>query len=251
VNRQWSGMRREWTRREFLTYGSILGWIPFLRPKHISLAGAHFRIVRYGSSKRRYIVIHGNEETARQVLTQHIRSHQGIAYLIESHTRNVSIESGQIDPNRMFSRVGAEASLKKLNPDWAPDRVQAALAVLDRGRAHLLTALLPPPGGLLVALHNNSGGYSLADEEPISDAKSIREPDNQHAFLLCTDPADFKILATSGYNALLQQKAPKDDDGSLSRLAAARGIRYVNVEVALGHGGRQQEMLDWLEWSLK
>ncbi|HYW47491.1 MAG TPA: hypothetical protein VE959_31775 [Bryobacteraceae bacterium] len=251
MNGQWPGLRREWSRREFLTYASIPGWFPFFRPRHISLAGAHFRIVRYGRSKRRYLLIHGNEETARQVLTQHIRSHQGIAYIIESHTRNVSIESGQIDPNRMFSRVGAERSLKRLNPDWTPDRVQAALAALDRGRGRLLKALLPPPGGLLVALHNNSAGYSVADEEPISDAKSIREPDNLHAFFLCTNPDDFKILAASGYNAVLQQKAPKEDDGSLSRLAAARGIRYVNVEVAVGHGGRLQEMLDWLEWSLK
>ena len=90
----------------------------------------------------------------------------------------------------------------------------------------------------------------MADEAPISDAKSIREPGNPHAFFLCTDPDDFKILSTSGYNVVLQQHAPKDDDGSLSRLAAARGLRYVNCEAGLGHGGRQQEMLDWLEWSL-
>jgi hypothetical protein len=251
VNRQWPGIRREWSRREFLTYGSILGWIPFLRPKHISLAGAHFRIVRYGSSKRRYLLIHGNEETARQVLTQHIRSHQGIAYLTESHTRNVSVESGQIDPNRMFSRVGAEANLRKLNPDWNPERIQSALAELDRGREKLVRILRPPPGGILIALHNNSEGYSVADEEPISDSKSIREPDNPHAFYLCTDPEDFRLLSASGYNVVLQQHGPKEDDGSLSRLAAARGVRYVNLEVGMGHSGRQKEMLDWLEWSLK
>ncbi len=240
-----------WSRREFLAYGSILGWIPFFRPRHVSLAGARFRIVRNGRSKHRYVLIHGDEETARQVLTRHMESHQGVAYLIESHTRDVAVESGQVDPNRMFSRAGAEANLKKLNPGWTPDRLQAALALLDRGRERLVRALLPPPGGLLIALHNNSGGYSVAGEEPISDAKSIREPESPHAFYLCTDPDDFRILATSGYNVVLQHNAPKQDDGSLSRLAAARDVRYVNVEVGMGHGGRQQEMLDWLEWSLK
>lgn len=240
-----------WSRREFLAYGSILGWLPFFRPRHISLVGAKFQIIRNGGSKRRYLLIHGNEETARQVLTRHIQAHEGIAYVIQNHTRTVAIDSGKLDPNRMFSRVGAEANLRKLNPDWPPERVQTALGDLDRGREKLVCALLPPPGGILIALHNNSEGYSVTDEEPISDSKSIREPDNPHAFYLCTDPEDFRLLSASGYNVVLQQHGPKEDDGSLSRLAAARGIRYVNLEVGMGHSGRQKEMLDWLEWSLK
>jgi hypothetical protein len=238
------------SRREFLAYASIFGWIPFFRPKHISLAGARFRIHRYGHSDRRYVVIHGNEESAREVLTAHIRAHEGIAYIVENHTRTVPIEGGLIDPNRMFSRTGAEANLKLLNPDWPPDRLQAALALLDHGRGHLVKALFPPPGGVTIALHNNSEAYSVRTEEPVSDAGSIREPLNPHAFFLCTDERDFAKLATSPYNVVLQKKPPPHDDGSLSRLAAARGIRYVNVEVGVGHAGRQKEMLDWLEWNL-
>ena len=238
------------SRREFLAYGSILGWLPLFRPKHISLAGAHYRIIRNGHAHRRYLLIHGNEETARAVLTRHIASHAGTAFITENHTRTVPIESGQIDPNRMFSRVGAERNLKSLNPDLPPDRVEAALRLLDQGRDKLLRALLPPPGGLLIVLHNNSASYSVNDEIPISDATSIREPNNPHAFYLCTDPADYQILAQSGYNVVLQQKAPPEDDGSLSRLAAARGVRYVNLEVALGNFSRQEEMLDWAEWVL-
>jgi hypothetical protein len=234
------------SRRE-LVYGS---WFPFFRPKHVELAGARFRIVRYGRSKRRYVVIHGNEETARQVLTAHMRAHQGIAHVIEGQTRHVPIEGGQIDPNRMFSRIGAEASLRRLNPEWDAGRIGKALSVLDRGRERLVKALFPPPGGLTIALHNNSQGYSVRDEQPISDAESIREPGNPRAFFLCTDESDFRKLAASPYNSVLQKKAPPQDDGSLSRLAAARGVRYVNLEVALGQSGRQKEMLDWLEWNL-
>ena len=238
------------SRREFLVAGSFLGWLPFFRPSHIDLAGARFRIVRNGSSPRRYLFIHGNEETARAVLTSHMRAHEGTAYLIESHTRNVDIAGGKLDPNRMFSREGAAANLARLNPDWPPERVQAALALLDRGREKLLRALTPPDGGLTFALHNNSEGYSVADEEPISDAGSIREPDNPHAFFLCTNPEDFRKLSASPYNVVLQQHAPKEDDGSLSRQAALRGFRYVNLEVALGQAARQKEMLDWAEWNL-
>jgi len=237
----------ELSRREFLVAGSLFGWLPFPRPKHVQLAGARFRILRHGHARRRYLFVHGNEETARQVLMEHMRTYKGIAYIIETHTRDVSIEGGSLDPNRMFSRVGAEANLKLLNPGWAPERLESALALLDRGREKLVRDLTPPPGGLTVALHNNSSRYSVASEEPISDAQSIRDPGNLHAFFLCTDPEDFRKLSASPYNVVLQQHAPKVDDGSLSRLAALRGFRYLNLEVALGDAARQKEMLDWME----
>ncbi|HJT87051.1 MAG TPA: hypothetical protein VJ732_04325 [Bryobacteraceae bacterium] len=235
-----------WSRRQFLVFG-IFGWLPFFRPRHISLDGAHFRILRRGHSPRRYLVIHGNEEAAREVLTRFMRTHDGVAYIIESHTRNVAIAGGQIDPNRMFSRAGARASLLDLNPSWTPEQVEAALRILDRGREHLVHAFFPPDHGLLVALHNNSEEYSVLDEQPISDAVSLREPTNPHAFFLCTDPGDFAILAGSPYNVVLQKDKPQQDDGSLSRLAARRGVRYLNLEVRQGDAARQMEMLEWLD----
>ena len=235
-----------WSRREFLAFG----WLPFFRPKHISLAGARFRILRNGRSKRRFLMIHGNEETARTVLTRFMDTQEGIAYIIESATRNIKIDSGELDPNRMFSRVGAEASLKSLNPGWTPQQLQHALRTLDHGREHLLHALLPPDGGLICALHNNSEAYSVMDEAPLSDSASLRERDNPHAFFLCTQPQDFAILSQSPYNVVLQHDKPEADDGSLSHLAARRGVRYVNLEVRLGNTDRQFEMLRWANWNL-
>ena len=247
-------MKAPVSRREFLAYASIFDWIPFLRPHHVSLAGARFRIIRNGGTKRHYLLIHGDEETARDVLLYHMRSREGTAFVIETHTRNIQVAGGEIDPNRMFSRSGAEASLRRLNPDWMPERIEAALRVLDAGREKLVHAFFPPPGGLLIALHNNSEAYSVLDEEPASDAGSLRERGNPHAFYLCSREDDFRVLATSPYNVVLQKKptgtSAAPDDGSLSRLAAARGVRYVNLEVALGHADRQGEMLDWLDWNL-
>jgi len=234
------------SRRDMLAFG----WLPFFRPKHIRMNGARFDIVRNGGSKRRYLLIHGNEETARQVLERHMDTHEGTAFLIEGHTRNIAINGGELDPNRMFSRAGAEANLKTLNPGWTPQQLQSALTELDRGREHLLKALLPRDGGLLTALHNNSEQYSVTDEIPISDSTSIREPANPHAFFLCTDPSDFALLSQSGYNVVLQQKKPEEDDGSLSRIAAHRGLRYVNIEVRMGNSDRQAEMLRWMDWTL-
>jgi hypothetical protein len=59
--------------------------------------------------------------------------------------------------------------------------------------------------------------------------------------------ADFDLLSKSGFNVVLQNVAPPDDDGSLSRLAAVRKIRYVNIEAAHGNVDGQRAMLDWVE----
>jgi hypothetical protein len=234
------------TRRQFLAFG----WFPFFKPKHVSLAGARFRIVRNGASKRRYLRIHGNEETARRVLERHMNTHEGIAYIIENPVREVMAEGLKLDPNRMFSREGAEANLRTLNGSATAEQVARALSVLDRGREKLLRALTPPAGGLTIALHNNSSRYSVSDEVPISDETSLRDPAHLHEFFLCTDARDFEVLKTSPYNVVLQAHGPKNDDGSLSRLAAKRGFRYVNLEATLGQAEKQREMLNWLEWNL-
>ena len=113
-----AGVTHGVTRRQFLA----LGWFPWLRPRHIGLGGARFRILRNGRSRRRYVRIHGNEETARQVLERHMLTHAGLAYVIDSQVRLTNVKSLKLDPNRMFSRVGAEANLKALNPGVAESR---------------------------------------------------------------------------------------------------------------------------------
>ena len=246
-----------YSRREFLWFGSVFvsmfGWIPWFRPKEIALAGARFRIIHSKGPKharqpeRRYVLIHGDEETAREVLLKHVANRRGVSYVIQGNTRDVTIDNGTINPNRMFSRFGAEANLKRLNPKWTPEQLTSALDQLDEHREHLLHALLPGGNDLLVALHNNTDSYSVQTEAPISDLQSLKEPSNPHAFFLCTNPDDYHILSKSPYNVLLQQHVRAPDDGSLSRRAAARRQRYVNLEVKMGDAARQQEMLAWME----
>jgi hypothetical protein len=240
---------RRITRRALL-FG-FWGWLSiFRRRRTAKLAGIQFEIVRHGPSRWRYLWVHGNERTARQILLEHLQQSFGAGFLIESSQRYVPLEGGRIDPNRMFSRVGAEKNLRLLNPDWSPDQIASALDRLDKDRPKFLKKLLPPPGGVLVALHNNSEGYSVRDEVPISDRTSLRDEDHPHEFLLCTDPADFDRLSLSPFNVVLQQSAPPEDDGSLSRLASKRGVRYVNIEAALGNAAGQRQMLDWVERNL-
>lgn len=227
------------------------GWLPFFRRKTIALEGARFRILRHGG-KRRYLHIHGNEPTARETLIAHLARHSGTAYLIESQDRNVPIgRGGKLDPNRMFSRAGAEKNLRLLNPAWSGEQIRAALDSLDRGRERLVRALLPPHGGLLLAVHNNAQGYSVRDEIASSDQVSLKDPEHPHEFFLCTQAGDFERLAASPYNVVLQHSTPPEEDGSLSRLAARRGARYVNLECAIGKRKEQAEMLEWAEMNLR
>lgn len=227
-------------RRELL-----LGAFGFFRRTTISLADARFRIVRNGGSPRRYIHIHGNEPTAREVLSAHMRRHSGTAFFIEGNERNVRIGSGLLDPNRMFTREGADRNLRTLNPAWTSAQIDAALDQLDDARERLLKEILPRSGALLIAVHNNAQGYSVKDEIPISDQVSVRRAESPHEFFLCTQPADFHKLAASPYNVVLQNQPKGPEDGSLSRLAARRGLRYVNLECGIGKAAIQTEMLEW------
>ena len=236
------------SRREFLV---AAGFVPFFSPHdRLKMAGISFRVVHRGSSPHRYLHIHGNETTARDVLMEQVNAHGGKALFIQSETRYVPLQGGQIDPNRMFSREGAEKNLRLLNPKWPEAQIENGALALEKDRHKFLKAIRPPSGGRIVALHNNSNGYSVESEVAISDKTSLKDASNPHEFFLATDPRDFEKLATSPFNVVLQNTAPKDDDGSLSRLAARLGIRYINLECGLGKIERQRELLGWLEGNL-
>jgi hypothetical protein len=143
-------------RREFLLGFPLFFW---RRPK-AKIADAEFRAVRRGQARRHYIWIHGNEETAKVVLSEHMRVREGRAFFTTSHIRNVRISDGVIDPNRMFSRDGAERNLRTLNPRWTDGQLTHALSRLDKDREKFLKQILPENGRVLVALHNNSSAYS-------------------------------------------------------------------------------------------
>lgn len=234
------------TRREFLAataFEWLLPWRWFRREP--SIAGIRFREIRHDDG-RHYLWIHGDETTAGAVLSQWMKTASGRAFLIRSTERNVDLLGGKIDPNRMWSRIGAERSLRNLNPGWSDAQVTKALNELDDDRERFLKRLLPPKSSLIIALHNNGPAYSVQDEVAISDAVALRDPEHPDEFMLCTSRPDFEMLAGGPFNVLLQYRAPKDDDGSLSRLCAARDVRYVNIEAAQGNADGQRRMLEWI-----
>ena len=234
------------TRRAFL----LLAGVPcsaLARSDRQRLSGIGFHRIRNGRSNRRYLVIHGDESTARETLIGHMKTAPGVAYLIESRSRTVKPHLLEIDPNRMFSDAGAALSLERLNASAGVDSIRRELRWLAARRHQLIDAFLPPPGGLLIALHNNARGYSVQSEAPISNRVHLPAPATPHDFFLATSESDFHLIARGPYNAVLQSGAKGPDDGSLSRLCAARSIRYVNLECALGNRAAQAEMLKWLD----
>lgn len=174
----------------------------------------------------------------------------GIAYVIQNPTRTIAFRGGELDPNRMFSHVGAEANLRKLNPAWSEKQIAQGVRYLDDHRNQLVNRLIPPKGGLVIAMHNNSRGYDIQAEIPISDAHVLNDPSNPNDFGLVVNPEDFALVKDGPYNMVLQANPRGPDDGSLSRLAVKLGIRYVNLEAKLGNLEKQRAMLNWVEQRL-
>jgi len=79
-------MANPYSRRDFVALsvaGPLVGWLPWFRPKELAVGDARFRIVRNRRSTRRYVLLDGDQDAARQVLLHHMESQRGTAYLIE------------------------------------------------------------------------------------------------------------------------------------------------------------------------
>ncbi len=244
-----TAIRTKFSRRALLAAPALL--LPLraraeVERQRLELAGIAFHRLRNGQSSRRFLRIHGNEETAREAVERLLVEIPGEAWIADSKTRHVAVNGLRLDPNRMFSRAGAEKNLRLLNPEAPPEAVLALLDRLDRERPALMERIAPPPGGLWIAAHNNGPGYSMETEAPISQRIHRPRPDEPRNFFLFTSEQDYEIGARGPFNAVLQNRPGGEDDGSLSRWCAARGVRYVNVEVEHGQLDRQLEMLGWL-----
>lgn len=164
-------------------------------------------------------------------------------------TFEVEGERWRFDPNRIFTEVGAEATLVEYNGS-APSAVIAE--VRDLAEA-ILAAYGIDQGEPILALHNNSEGeYSAASYLPegelASDASAVHLPPEADPddFFFVTEAGLYAALAAEGFPVVLQDNARVTDDGSLSVWASRQGIPYVNVEAEHGHRERQLEMLEAL-----
>ena len=214
---------------------------------NIVFANAKFDLVSNGNSSNRYIWLHGDEQTAKMALEYHIKKYQGIAFFIDSETREIPFQSTIIDPNRIFSRKGSYHALRKFKPHWPPGTLKKALDMLDVERKEFLNVLMPDESGYLVSLHNNFRGYNVYKEKNKSQKVSIKKTENPRDFIICTDENDYEKLSSGPFNVVLQNKLPESDDGSLSWEALRRNVRYLNVETRLGYLSKQKKILKFIE----
>ena len=183
-------------------------------------------------------------------LEYHMSLYNGLAFFIQSETREIPFKSTIIDPNRIFSRNGAYYALRKFKSSWERGTLKIALDEIDREREHFLDVLMPNKNGMLISLHNNFRGYNVNKEKGNSQRISIKKDENPRDFIICTDESDFEILSNSPYNVVLQNKIPEKDDGSLSWEALRRNVRYLNIETRLGYLSKQKAMLKYIEENL-
>ena len=86
----------------------------FFLSNELSISEISFKVIKKGSSDRRFIWLHGDEQTARMALDDHMSNGQGIAYYIKNNkNREVLVSGGLIDPNRIFSSLGAQKNIDK------------------------------------------------------------------------------------------------------------------------------------------
>ncbi len=206
-----------------------------------------FEMITNGFANKSYIHIHGDEETARMLLKEHIKTKKGRAFFIKSIDREVPLGPTKVDPNRIFSRPGSEKALKKFKPKWNQNKLDRLLDRLDQARKMFLINIFPSKGGLLIALHNNFRGYNVNMELDNSQLFSIKKDQNPRDFILCTSLEDYKKLENGPYNIVLQNKFNKNNNGSLSWAAMHHGVRYINIESRLGWLSQQRKMLYFVE----
>ena len=86
--------------------------ISSLQDDVVELVGTEFKVVKNGNSDRRYIWLHGDEQTARMALENHMKLNLGTAFFIKGETRETDFFDGILDPNRIFSSKGAEENMR-------------------------------------------------------------------------------------------------------------------------------------------
>ena len=216
----------------------------------LTFVGTKFNIIQNGDTPNRYIWLHGDEQTARMALEHHVHHYGGIAFFIDSKSREITFESTMIDPNRIFSRKGAYHALRKFKPNWQSDALKRALDRIDSERDTFLDILMPSKDGVLLSVHNNFRGYNVHSEKDKSQRIAIKPDQNPRDFIICTNADDFEALSSGPYNIVLQNTFPEKDDGSLSWEAIRRGVRYLNIETRLGYLTQQKKMMSFVQNTL-
>lgn len=203
-----------------------------------------------------YFNMHDNENTAIEAAREVIEKYGGtfIELQIEGERLiNFSLKdkSFTFDPNRIFTDVGIEKTLK-LNGSYTTEARNETSKFAEKLKEYLKNARL------IIAVHNNTDeNYSIKSYETGGEyAREIKhfnintEMDIDD-FYYVTEDSHFKFLKEKNQNVVLQNNANVTDDGSLAVYCGKNKISYINVESEHGHLREQTDMLEILQESIK
>ena len=206
---------------------------------------------QYGDKKDIvFIALHDNEFTGLETTKLLLEDLGGLLIKIENnYKRNINFRLSQrsytFDPNRMFSKLGIQKTLKSFgrSDDKATNEVDKF--------ANRILQLFPKDFYCTIALHDNTDGvYSVKYYQPgsqyendasIVSIDSSQDPDD---FFLTTDSLLFHQLSDKKYNTILQHNLRAKQDGSLSVYFGKKNIRYLNCETQHGKTGQFKEMME-------
>jgi len=197
-----------------------------------------------------FISLHDNEFTGLEPTKLLLEEHGGLLIKIENnYNRNINFSLDQrsytFDPNRMFSKIGIQKTLKSFGRTNSK-----AVNEVDKFTKRILQ-LFPKGFNCAIALHDNTdGGYSVkhyqSGNQYGNDARlvSIEASQDPDDFFLTTDSLLFHQLSAKKYNTILQHNQRAKQDGSLSVYFGKKNIRYLNCETQHGKTAQFKEMME-------
>lgn len=198
-----------------------------------------------------FLSVHGNERTSIKSTLAFIASNGG--YFVELTAQNrreirFDLEGNEyaFDPNRIFSDVGIEATLRRYGRYSENAHQEVANFVESLLKVVIQSGLLT-----VVTVHNNTNSrYSIrsylkggSEEKNAEDVHVNNDLDPDDFFYVITGK-QFNFFKDKGYNVVLQSRSTVVDDGSLSVFCGVKGIDYINVEAEHGHLKEQGRMLE-------
>ena len=211
------------------------------------------QIVQYGEAKDIICInVHDNETTSVEAAKSILEQKGGTLIKIDNKGQRIirfrlKGINYSFDPNRMFSRIGIEQTLR--------DNRKISNAAIEEVEkfAHRLLEIIPDSTSCIIALHNNTEeAFSIKSYLPGSDrqfdakavyADSLQDVDD---IVFTTDSLLYQKMADNNYNSIWQDNVNVRKDGSLSVYCGERNQRYINIETQHGKVKQYMAMLDKL-----
>lgn len=220
---------------------------------------------------------HENEKVANAYMIRRVDDWGGTFLVLRQHgERNLKLRfQGQVylvDPNRIFTRRGAEQSIQNLNPELDPHSRAYRRAVK---RAENIGKFIKKKmnrlrrNTVVITLHNNTDGYDddgkggvgtvsidryrkkLAAGAAFLESVFEGSQDEDDLFFI-NRRSDYELMAGTRWNVVLQHPQVADledeDDGSLSVLCEMKDLRYINIEAQRNpdHLDEQIKMIEFV-----